>query len=160
MVFLGKFAALAVSGAQLGTNTTWNREEACRSREGLLEECFTSNGKCLQLFAIVMLCYIWYPLWFWTNRLFCCHLDFLGHHGLGRYCVEGVLCWRCSPAGVKFSKFFKLQKQTPNKQYFGLILFEIMSPHILQFRLKYSGAVTVPFKASQSLCGYLLILKG
>lgn len=53
MVFLGKFAALAVSGAQLGTNTTWNREEACRSREGLLKECFTSNGKCLQLFAIV-----------------------------------------------------------------------------------------------------------
>lgn len=53
MVFLGKFAALAVSGAQLGINTTWNREEACRSREGLLEECFTSNGKLLQLFAIV-----------------------------------------------------------------------------------------------------------
>lgn len=35
---------------------------------------------CLPSFNVV---YIWYPLWFWTNRLFCWHLDFLGHHGLG-----------------------------------------------------------------------------
>lgn len=30
-----------------------NERKPAESRKGLLEECFTSNGKCLQLFAII-----------------------------------------------------------------------------------------------------------